>query len=303
MESDQVLLVTTVLSAAAGYDLTTLATVKTELGLKTSDTSNDTWLGTAITQVSKAIARTTKRVFPPEFVQDLFDIRRARMQVPTGVRTLQLSRWPVISIASVVQTQDDLTTTTFVENTDFRADYTDGQVYRLNSDTGRPMAWEPQPLAVQYSGGYGVSVAETHSVPANPGPYTVTVTNASTFSCNQSVAYASGTLLTQVTGTPATGQYSVDSSTGVYTFAAGDAGQSLDFVYCTLAVPDDLADATLQLITSRFRAKGRDPALIQRDTPGVGVERFWFGGAPGQTGPFPPDIQYLLDNYRVPVTA
>ncbi len=36
--------VTSVLAAAASYNLTDLPTVKTELSLKASDTSNDAWL-------------------------------------------------------------------------------------------------------------------------------------------------------------------------------------------------------------------------------------------------------------------
>ena len=156
---------------------------------------------------------------------------------------------------------------------------------------------------MQYSAGYGAVQRETQSVPATPGPYTVTVSQDANFSCDQQVSYASsGVVLTPLaSGTPAAGQYVANNKTGGYTFAAADQGLSLNFVYCTELVPDDLMDVTLQLITTRWKARGRDPALIQRDTPGVGTERFWFGGTPGQYGPFPPDIQALLDdNYKVP---
>lgn len=294
--------ITTVLSAAASYDLTTLATVKDELSLTTTDTANDTWLSRAISQVSKAVTGDTKRVFAPEYVQDLFDIRRARYQVPNGQRVLQLSRWPVLAITSVVITLVGETpaTLTLVENTDFRVDYATGKLYRLNSDTGLISAWEALPITVRYSAGYGAAVKETHTVPGSP--YQVTVTGSTTFSSDQTVSYASGALLSPVASGPTVGQYTVTTG-GQYTFAAADTGQVLTFAYTTLSIPNDLADAALQLITARFKAKGRDPALVQRDTHGIGSERFWFGGAPGQKGMFPPNIDALLDNYREPVVA
>jgi hypothetical protein len=59
-------------------------------------------------------------------------------------------------------------------------------------------------------------------------PFTITVTNATGFSQDLGVRFGpaagalAGTVLTAVTGTPTTGQYAVNSTTGVYTFAAAD---------------------------------------------------------------------------------
>lgn len=66
---------------------------------------------------------------------------------------------------------------------------------------------------------------ESHSVPAS-GPYTITITPPSgTYVADFGVTYAlTGLPLTKVPSTPATGQYSVVVSTGVYTFAAADTG-------------------------------------------------------------------------------
>jgi hypothetical protein len=294
--------ITTVLSSAASYNLTDLATVKDELEVDAGDTGNDAWLTRALGQVSSAVMNDTNRVFAPEFVQDLFDIRRARYQVPNGQCVLQLSRWPVLAVTSVViSLVGQNAPLSLVENTDFRVDYATGEIYRLNSDTGTVSAWEALPVAVRYSGGYGAAVSEAHTVPATP--FQVTVTQAATFSCDQQVSYvSSGLPLVRVASGPTVGQYSV-SAAGVYTFAAADTSKALTFAYATISVPSDLVDATLQLITARFRAKGRDPSLIQRDTPGLGTERFWFGGAPGQAGPFPPSIAGMLDNYKVPVVS
>jgi hypothetical protein len=64
---------------------------------------------------------------------------------------------------------------------------------------------------------------ESQSVPNNPGPYTITVTNAANFKQDWGVRYtATGIPLTRVSTAPAQGQYSVNTATGVYTFASAD---------------------------------------------------------------------------------
>lgn len=70
------------------------------------------------------------------------------------------------------------------------------------------------------------------------------------------------------------------------------------------AIPDDLAACCLRVITARFKQRGRDPNLVSQTQGQLGEQRYWVGTMPGQNGPFPPDIQALLDGtYRVPVTA
>jgi hypothetical protein len=65
-----------------------------------------------------------------------------------------------------------------------------------------------------------------------PTGHTVTVANHVNFVADLGVAYAAtGTMLTLVAGAPATGQYTVNSNTGVYTFSAGDANAALLFTY------------------------------------------------------------------------
>ena len=294
--------VTTVLARAAAYDLVTLAVVKDDLSITT--TADDSWLARAITQLSKSVMNDTNRVFSPEFLKDTIYMPRNRRQVIEGGDRVQLTRFPIIAVASVVQIMTDAgTTTTLTAGTDFDIDYDTGELIRLDSTTGRTMQWESYPLTVKYVAGYGNSVNETHSIPASPA-YTITVSQASAFSCDQSVTYtAGGAALTAVASNPAVGQYSVNLSTGIYTFAAADAGKSLSMTYATLDVPDDIQEVCTRLVTGRYRSKGRDPNLIQRETPGLGTERFWFGGAPGQTGRFPLEISSVLDAYSVPVIA
>jgi hypothetical protein len=81
---------------------------------------------------------------------------------------------------------------------------------------------------------------EAQSVPGS-STYTITVTNAATFSLDLGVIYqATGEPLTNVASVAAAGQYSVNSTTGVYTFYSGDASAALFISYAyTLASVGD----------------------------------------------------------------
>lgn len=62
--------------------------------------------------------------------------------------------------------------------------------------------------------------------------YTITVANGATFSQDLGVVNAlTGVPYTRVVSAPAAGQYSLNAATGIYTFAAADAGQSVVFCY------------------------------------------------------------------------
>ncbi len=65
------------------------------------------------------------------------------------------------------------------------------------------------------------------------------------------------------------------------------------------AIPDDLQEIAIELVINRFKSKGRDPMLMQRDQPELGSERWWIGPAPGQEGAFPPKIAAVIDRYRL----
>src|SRR5262245_56905574 len=79
-----------------------------------------------------------------------------------------------------------------------------------------------------------VSQNEAAVVPASPA-YTVTVANAANYSDDLGVYYASGAnagnRFTRVTTPSAAGQYSINPATGIYTFAAADAGAALLISY------------------------------------------------------------------------
>lgn len=70
---------------------------------------------------------------------------------------------------------------------------------------------------------------EAQNIPTTP--YQVTVTNAATYLADYGVYFQNGLgQLQPVASGPTTGQYSVNTATGVYTFAAADTGKGV-FVY------------------------------------------------------------------------
>jgi len=152
-----IITITTVVTAAEDYDLTDLATIHDELGISDGDTSNDTFFSRVITQASTAISNYCNRVFQVETVQDLIYEERDAFpyQVPGGVRKLQVSRFPIVEITSLVED-----VTTLVEGTDFMTDQKRGQLIRLNPTTGYPIMWPSKPITVIYSAGFASEPAD-----------------------------------------------------------------------------------------------------------------------------------------------
>lgn len=87
------------------------------------------------------------------------------------------------------------------------------------------------------AGGYEINVNEVHTIPAS-SPFTITPTNAAMFAGDEGVIYQSGSaaqlgqkLLNNGAAYPSTGQYIYNSGSGVYTFAAADAGLQVKISY------------------------------------------------------------------------
>lgn len=288
--------ITTVLTAASTYDLTDIATAKLELG--DTGTADDVFIARSISQVSKAAANYCNRVFPVETLTDLIYVDRNVLRT-SDLTILQLSRCPLVRIASVIENAGLSDETTLVSGTDYQIKAEDGQLLRLDSTAGCLMRWCARTVTVQYSAGYGAQVSQTATIPATP--FQVTVTNGATFALDLGVLYGS-TAFVAVANSPAAGQYSV-SAAGVYTFNTADTAKSVAITYLYTDIPDDLAEACLRMITARFKAKGRDPTLVSEESPGVGSQRWWVGVAPGQSSSFPPEIAALLDPYCIPTVG
>lgn len=85
-------------------------------------------------------------------------------------------------------------------------------------------------MGTSSAGLQAVALNEAGSIPATPGPYTVTVANSANFVGDLGVVYsATGVAFTRVASSPAQGQYSL--AAGVYTFASADQGTAVLISY------------------------------------------------------------------------
>jgi len=84
---------------------------------------------------------------------------------------------------------------------------------------------------------YG-SIVEPRTIPATPGPYTITTAHAATFVEDLGVTKAAVPMV-KVASAPTTGQYAVNIATGVYTFAAADQNQAVVISYRYTIAPAD----------------------------------------------------------------
>lgn len=67
-------------------------------------------------------------------------------------------------------------------------------------------------------------------------------------------------------------------------------------------IPADLQDAVIRMVKSRWYAKGRDTNIRQENIPGVREVQYWVATGT-DAGALTPDVQDILDSYRVPVVG
>jgi hypothetical protein len=149
-------IVSTVITAASNYDLTTLENIKDDLAIPGTDTSSDATLARFITEQSALVAQYCNRVFPIETVQDVIypDRDPYPYQVTGMLSELLLSRWPVVSVASVIDTVALNTGNTLTAGMDFVLDAARGWLTKIDPNTGYPTGWNPDQYTVQYTAGY-----------------------------------------------------------------------------------------------------------------------------------------------------
>ena len=151
--------ISTITQAPATYNLVDLASVKTLLGI--SNTNSDAFLNLVIPQASQAAINYCNNPFAVEARQDqIFPARDGRPRTLRGdLEPLQLRRWPLTAIASVVETIAGVATTLTL-GTDFLADMSNGQLTRLetywtsSSASPLPCRWRGSQIVAQYSAGY-----------------------------------------------------------------------------------------------------------------------------------------------------
>ena len=149
-------IVSTVLTAASDYDLTTLANIKDDLAIPNTDTSSDTSLARYITEQSLLVAQYCNRVFPIETVQDVIypDRDPYPYQVTGMLSELQLSRWPIVSVTSVTDTVAVNTDNMLIPDTDYIVDEARGWLTKIDTNTGYPTGWSPDQYIIKYQAGY-----------------------------------------------------------------------------------------------------------------------------------------------------
>jgi hypothetical protein len=230
------------------YDLTNLAALKAWLGLPSVAGPNDATLGALITAASRAIyAALSRPGLLPQSYSETIDL---------DSRRVYLRQWPVLQVSSALWRG-------IVISPDQSVDLDSSVGYALQpgdaAPPGRPQAidlfGEPcrggrESLVVSYSAGYAVR-SETQTVPST-GPFQLAVfAPYGPWGSDLGVVYAAtGSALAPVAGSPGAGQYA--ASGGVYSFSAADAGEAVLLSYGY--VPQDVAQAALELAAERFRA-------------------------------------------------
>lgn len=129
--------IVTVIEAAESYDLTTLETVKAELGV-TGDT-DDAYLSGQITRFSRRIASFCNRVFALERVSEEIVLGRE-------LDKLMLSRVPVAGIVSVTVGGETL------DGDGYKLDRAKGVLWRMCG--GTPTRWTAGTVVVTYTAGW-----------------------------------------------------------------------------------------------------------------------------------------------------
>ncbi|MGH6645109.1 MAG: phage head-tail connector protein [Bradyrhizobium sp.] len=127
----------TIITSAASTDLTVLATVKAELGI--TNRADDEKLTGYIRQASDVVAKYCNRVFALETVTETFRLAHRRDE-------LILSRFPVASVASVVENEATLAAA------DYEVECDTGALLRLWFDA--PTCWPRGKIVITYATGF-----------------------------------------------------------------------------------------------------------------------------------------------------
>ena len=131
----------TIVTPATTFNLTTVAAVRTQLGL--TDNSETENLARWISQASDTIAKFCNRIFAEETVAETFRLRRRE----DGIC---LTRFPASAIVSVVENATTLAATDY----ELASDGGGGVLNRLRND--REGEWPIGKIVVTYTAGYAL---------------------------------------------------------------------------------------------------------------------------------------------------
>jgi len=233
------------------YDLTNLSALKAWLGLPAGASPNDATLAALITAASRAVyAALSRPGLLPQSYSEVVDGESER---------LFLRHWPVLQVTSVTLEGEAIPPAAPASGRP-----TLGYLLRADDDAppgrqqaldifGRRVRPRRQNLVVDYTAGYAVQ-GEARAVPSAT-PWTLNaLAPFGPWAMDLGVVYAAtGAALSAVPAAPALAQYCVAG--GAYAFSAGDAGAMVAISYGY--IPQDVAQAALELAAERFRAAER----------------------------------------------
>jgi hypothetical protein len=322
-------IVTTVTAPAASADLADLQTVKRELDI--ADNSSDDVLGRWISSSSGAAARYCNRVFSVETLFEQVYPWHGSYSVVRGERLdpLQLSRWPIASspclaglsaplaplLASVAG--GALAAARYFVQIAYvtAAGETAASTEVSFSVAANSLLQVPSPPASSFATGWNVYVSTTSGAGTLQNASPIVIGTPWTEPTSGLIAGAA------MPGFVAVVENAVPLAEGVDFLIKYDVGQlvridsrlfprcwpsfpvtaSYQAGYAT--IPPDVVEAVVLLVKHRWFARKRDPYLRQENIPGVIESAWWIAQGPGTNGNLPPDVEDMLEKYRVPVVG
>lgn len=234
-------------------DLCQLADVKHWLTVQDSVTTEDSLLSRLISATSLDFLNAIRRVYltPAASYTD--------QRFGNDTNEICVRRFPINSVASLtiggnaIPASDGTTVGYY-----FFPTLDPEERYKIVLIGGGRFTEDVSPgVIMTYNAGYagGTVTDELANIPANPGPYTISVAQAANFSGDSGVKFSIGNVpLVLVTANPAAGQYSV-SAIGVYTFNAADTNKAVKISYTTLGVPSDVRQAVIDWVSYRYKQR------------------------------------------------
>jgi hypothetical protein len=217
---------------AAG-DLTTLDRLKMHLGIEDSS-ADPILLGLVSAASSDFEGRTDRRIYARSYTETCTGDGRDR---------LQLLNYPIVSVSSVTVDGETIPERTTVSGSGWTIDGTELVLDGYTFTEGN------RNVAISYVAGYA-EIDEAATVPS-VSPYRLLPSKM--FGNDLGVKLAiGGTAMIKVTGSPASGQYAVDSA-GLYTFNVAQAGVGVLLSYGT--VPVDVVQAVNELAADIYKRR------------------------------------------------
>lgn len=329
--------ITTVLTAAATYDLTDLQTVKSELGI--ADPNSDAAISRWITAVSLDIRNFCNRIFQVETVRDAIYLRRDPFPhvALSGTQPLQLTRSPLVNAPSPAGIAAPVAPVLSAVAGGALAAAKYFAVVTYVTSLGETPASAEAILAVGASNllqvaspavdqlglaiGYNVYVASAsgaetkqNATPVAIGtpwteptsgliagaampPYIQVIENG--IPLNEGVDFLTDAQPAALMSDSAGHLTRLDTNAWPKKWPALPITAQYSAGFATL--PADVVDAAILLVKHRWFSQRRDPYLREENIPGVYQATYWIAQGPGTNGNLPPDVEDKLEKYRVPV--